>query len=491
MHYINKKSLSTLLQFGIGSAAILAVLFLAPLFTPRNFSNVQVSACTWVSTNCGSGCADNKDLYNCSPTVQVQSVTVNNTNTDSNAKAAIVAPTVVTQYIPAGTATNGNAAQEVANGNGAAAATTVTGAPNTAGQTANATSTYDATNAQITGAAALTVSDPCLVSNGTTCTQRASGAVGGAISQSNTVSCTGKPGFQYCAGSDKPGCYPTNSTIASNTPACSCAQITKQRAVSIANGGTSSGGVCDMLPDPAALVLTAVGGACNPGQVYCAKDYSGLGCGSGKNLGKKCGQGGQANGIMESACNGYDACAPVVSNGGSCSGLTGTPYFQTGNTGKLNTQAWATFVGCSNNSNCWCTSSTGSIQCVNDGGGTSCGVTAVPPVAPAAPAVGGNSTGSTNPPSTTIPVTPPAAPVCVGVSISKPNPQVGDVVTFACTQVTGVDHYKFQVKTPDGTIKALTASANVSQSYTIPNAGAFTAQCTICTGVADSTCQAF
>jgi hypothetical protein len=71
------------------------VIFGLPMRAPIN-----VSACTWVTTSCGSGCADNKDLYNCSNKVQIQSVTPSVSNPDSNAKAAVVAPPTVTQYVP-------------------------------------------------------------------------------------------------------------------------------------------------------------------------------------------------------------------------------------------------------------------------------------------------------------------------------------------------------------------------------------------------------
>ncbi len=426
-------------------------------------------------------------------------------------------------------------------------------------------------------------------------------------------------------------------------------------------------------------------GSCNPGQVYCAKDYPGLNCGSGMNLGKKCGENGAAQGVLESACNGYDACAPVASNGGSCVGRS-----DQSNPGAPQKYNGMFFVGCSGSSNCFCASlSSGNVVCNSDAGGVSCGATAsTPATTTTSPAATNTSTTNNSPsnpgPSPTPPPTPapvcnstctqnsqcpsgdtcylgtgtpvvgnepvyrlyngssndhfytasesekssvlasggwgdegvafygsatqvtgtvpvyrlfnhthfyttseaeknstvasggwslegvafyayptqvpntvpvyrlnrtaggghlftssaaqrssvlasggwsdegvafytdasaiagtigycrnpactsattcscPAvAPVCVGVSISKSNPQVGDVVTFTCTQVTGVDHYKFQVKTPDGAIRGLTATGNVSQNYTIANAGAFTAQCTICTGAADSTCQAF
>jgi len=59
-----------------------------------------IQACTWVVTSCGAGCADNKDLYNCSQTVQIQAVVSSESNVDSNAKAQYVAPPTVKQYVP-------------------------------------------------------------------------------------------------------------------------------------------------------------------------------------------------------------------------------------------------------------------------------------------------------------------------------------------------------------------------------------------------------
>lgn len=82
------------------------LLSLAAFGLPRLAEPLPLSACTWVSTSCGSGCADNKDLYNCSSNVTVKSVSKSNSNQDSNAKAQLVAPPVVTQYIEP---TNNNA----------------------------------------------------------------------------------------------------------------------------------------------------------------------------------------------------------------------------------------------------------------------------------------------------------------------------------------------------------------------------------------------
>lgn len=98
------------------------------------------------------------------------------------------------------------------------------------------------------------------------------------------------------------------------------------------------------------------------------------------------------------------------------------------------------------------------------------------------------STPPSNPPTTP---TPTPGPVCLNVTISKANPQVGESVTFTCGTVAGANHYQFRIKLPDGTVKDLAATNNVSASFTIAAPGAHKAQCRICTGADDSTCQAY
>ncbi len=103
---------------------------------------------------------------------------------------------------------------------------------------------------------------------------------------------------------------------------------------------------------------------------------------------------------------------------------------------------------------------------------------------------------STNPPASTPPgVTPtPIGPVCLNIAMSKPNPVVGDTVTFTCGTVAGAARYEFRVKLPDGTIQNLatsTTSVNVSTSFTVNSSGSHFAQCRLCTGAAESTCQAY
>jgi hypothetical protein len=71
------------------------------------------------------------------------------------------------------------------------------------------------------------------------------------------------------------------------------------------------------------------------------------------------------------------------------------------------------------------------------------------------------------------------------------DPEFGDAVTFTCGLVNGADHYIFRVIEPDGTIVNLQATGATSAQYTIDQAGAFAAQCQICTGAAESTCHPY
>jgi len=82
----------------IGKRFLLIVLF-ALISSWMYVQPGAVSACTWVTTSCGAGCADNQNLYNCSSNVTVNSVVVSNSNSDSNAKAMTVAPPKVTEKI--------------------------------------------------------------------------------------------------------------------------------------------------------------------------------------------------------------------------------------------------------------------------------------------------------------------------------------------------------------------------------------------------------
>lgn len=71
------------------------------------------------------------------------------------------------------------------------------------------------------------------------------------------------------------------------------------------------------------------------------------------------------------------------------------------------------------------------------------------------------------------------------------DPKLNDTVKFSCANVTGINHYAFRVIEPGGAIKTLTATGRVSEPYTISKSGKFFAQCQICTGEDDLSCNAF
>lgn len=92
------------------------------------------------------------------------------------------------------------------------------------------------------------------------------------------------------------------------------------------------------------------------------------------------------------------------------------------------------------------------------------------------------------------------APVCASISMNNPNgsgtnaPKLGDTVTFTCAQVAGITNYQFRVKLPNGSLQTVSPAASgsrVSQPFTISISGSHTAQCRICSGTTDSSCQAW
>ncbi len=97
---------------------------------------------------------------------------------------------------------------------------------------------------------------------------------------------------------------------------------------------------------------------------------------------------------------------------------------------------------------------------------------------------------------------PPAGPQCLAVRLRKGDgvtpirfgdndPKRGESITIFCPDVEGADHYKFRVIEPDGTRQPVGASdnKNISRPYTITRKGKFFAQCQICTGADNSTCN--
>ncbi len=77
-----------------------------------------------------------------------------------------------------------------------------------------------------------------------------------------------------------------------------------------------------------------------------------------------------------------------------------------------------------------------------------------------------------------------------GVEITA-DPKFNDTVKFTCANVEGVTNYAFRVVEPGGTIKTLTSTGRVSESYTINKSGKFFAQCQVCTSSDPASCNAF
>ena len=86
------------------------------------------------------------------------------------------------------------------------------------------------------------------------------------------------------------------------------------------------------------------------------------------------------------------------------------------------------------------------------------------------------------------PSTPPG-PQCLSITMNNPEVELGGQTTFTCGAVTGADHYIFRIMSPDGIISSLGATGQVSAPYSISQFGTYFAQCQICTGSSESTCQ--
>lgn len=107
---------------------------------------------------------------------------------------------------------------------------------------------------------------------------------------------------------------------------------------------------------------------------------------------------------------------------------------------------------------------------------------------------------ASNPTSTTC--EPLAAAACLNISLNVNGQQVafgaddpvrGDIIQLVCAQAPRAARYIFRVTEPNGQLVILQSvnGSNVSQPYNVTKAGAFKAQCQICTGAANSTCLPF
>lgn len=103
---------------------------------------------------------------------------------------------------------------------------------------------------------------------------------------------------------------------------------------------------------------------------------------------------------------------------------------------------------------------------------------------------------------TTAPTVTQAGGTCNSIMISYANtgapvisPRKGDSINFTCGVVNGAFRYEFRLREPGSnnyiTLVPISTGSRVSQPYTITQAGDFSGQCRMCTGSADSTCQAW
>ena len=91
---------------------------------------------------------------------------------------------------------------------------------------------------------------------------------------------------------------------------------------------------------------------------------------------------------------------------------------------------------------------------------------------------------------------PAVGPMCLSISLtnlSNPtagtaDPEIGDAITLTCGEVTGAERYIFRITQANGAVSNLSATGRTSESFTIADAGGYTAQCQICTGASDDTC---
>lgn len=512
------------LRHGLVLGMALAVgVALNSLGRTHNLPQLSTSACTWVTTSCGSGCADNKDLYNCSTSVQVNTVTYSSGNADSNNKAQYVAPAVVTQYIPPQETPTVNGVASVANNAGqqASAGTTYT---DSTGQGGAITTSQGANQNQIN---ASNVTAYVAAQNAAVQTNVVNGQTGNYYCAPNSV-CQGNVvsgGAPFVVGCDCSGDGRTDRQLAVNSVKGSQAASYCSQVVCSAPGTqvTWNGQTYNKACDPGSQMCTSGGRAqvCNDaGTGYGAAVYSHacgyIGCGNGTGF-EQCGVIGDSNHVSH-----YHASKECTDIGGTLS-LVGSnpvvykcsvPYFRysSDSSGKtIRTR----FLGCQGNQNCYAietfypNSASGyttvkSTQCYFEPG-LSCGATKVDSTTPATPITpAGQETVVTQTPSS--PTPPPSSPTpppatsptptptlaCIGLSASKAAPQIGDQVSFTCTNVPGADRYEFRYAVDTAahlasnanfqTLTTQQGQPNVSVPITVNTVAHYFAQCRPCMG---------
>lgn len=456
-----------------------------------------VSACTWVTTNCGSGCADNKDLYNCSTSVQVQTVTVSDSNPDSNNKAQYVAPAVVTQYIPPvePSTIQYSGVESVAN---------------SAAQQASSTTTYtDQTGqggeiTQSTGANLNQINAANVSSYGSSEASTTETADGNFYCAPNSI----------CAGSVKSGGAPF-------VVGCDCnndGKTDRQLAVNTVTGNQAAAYCSQVVCSAPGSTVTWGGNtyqkSCEPGSQMCAgggkayvckDDGTGfhtsavnshacgyIGCGSGpgyEDCGKTqyCEISTQTFSDAKKYCTNLGSSVDPVYQNGCYTCNVPTPV-------EKSNGIYSRFKGCdveTGTKNCYDITDRSKVpwttvtRCYYEPG-LSCGVTKVSSIPTPLPTTTTVTTTSSSPP-------PPAAPQCISITSSKSAPKIGDQVTFTCdgspSDLVVRYEFRYAVSTGEGfssstnfqSVQPAQGTPTVSTPITISKVGEYLAQCRPCT----------
>lgn len=482
--------------FLVVTLLILSALSLAKITHPA-----PLSACTWVVTSCGSGCADNKDLYNCSSNVSVKSVSPDNKNQDSNNKAKIVAPPTVTQYIDGDASKVSESTKKVIDTPEQKASS-------------NTTTTDDTGMGGSTKQAQGTVAT--VVENYTTVPGLTAGTAGssGGVCPNNAVtatSCRGKPlgtkvGSLVCigtpdgcalmtppAGGAYEGVYGYVSRPADNNSGscravvtCSCPTGTKQYCANTGQYAYETGFPplsSNVAKDCAQYSCPSVGTGskvCEPGTVQCTSGTKGKVCnpnGTGYNSveveAHACGS--TKLWVPQYCIRGTTNCASTKEQCEATKKSMGTglgsipcelsseyvPSTAGDQSGALNcstTPNRSVFVGCGTGDqsayNCFVGCKNGQQYgktCVNQPGlscGAKEGVATPPPQTPppASTPPASNPPGSPPPPSSPRPSPNPSPQPgqCVSISKSVQTPKIGDQVSFTCAPVNLATRYEFR-----------------------------------------------
>lgn len=427
---------------------IIGLLIIGVLSFQLNQAKIMsvINACTWVTTSCGSGCADNKDIYNCSPTVQVQTVAVDTSNPDSNNKAQYVAPAVVTQYIAPVTEDQIKDAGKIS-GVGSVA--------NAADQKANTTTTFT-DDTGLGGSITSSTGPNDNQINAANVSMYSSGVENTSVSGDGYFFCLPN---KICAGSVVSGGAPwvvgcdcsgdgktdrqlAVNTVTDNQAAAYCSQV-----ICSAPGSTVTWGgkTYQKRCEPGAQMCA--GG----GKAYVCKD-DGTGFHTSAVNSHACGYIGCGSGPGYEDCGKTDFCSQGYLSQASqyCLNLGSNvkPEFVDGcytcnvPTPVLKKGKYTRFVGCdaaTGTKNCYAVTDpttnpwTTVTECYYEPG-LSCGVSKVDTIAPPPPATTTeNPPASPPPPPPTTPTPPPpAAPQCLSISSSKTAPKIGDQVSFTC-----------------------------------------------------------